>query len=171
MLISLEGIQKCLAKLKRDKGSRQPWAAEIVDQVTVERIDTTATCPSIEYKIKVQDWMLNINRVMHGGCVATIVDNLVTWSSIADPKLWERCNDIYELYRIHGLEMGKLRNLSISYLRPIPQNSTVVLIAKIHSRTKRSIVLTFKIIDPITKKEYVVGVHDQAKRSFVPSNL
>lgn len=67
MLISLEGIQKCLAKLKRDKGSRQPWAAEIVDQVTVERIDTTATCPSIEYKIKVQDWMLNINRVMHGG--------------------------------------------------------------------------------------------------------
>jgi hypothetical protein len=171
MIVSLEEVKKCFRIAKRDKRLRQPWMGEIVEVTSVEAVDTTETCPSIEYRIKVKDWMLNMYGVVHGGCVATIVDGFVTWASIVDPKLWRRCKTLPEVRKTHAMEMGKLRNFSISYLRPIPRNTTIALIATIHNNTPRSITLSFKIIDPATKKHYVVGTHDQAKKPFATSKL
>lgn len=164
MDITLEKIQQCLTDLQQSEDKQQPWLGEIVSSIRVEAIDPTR--PSIEYRLDVQEWMLNHFGVVHGGCVATIVDNLVTFSSIADPRLWNSCNDFKELTKKFYSELGKLRNLSISYLRPIPRKTTIALVAEIQSNTSRATVVTFKLIDPITKTQYAVGTHDQAKVTF-----
>lgn len=144
-------------------GRSESWGGEFIHMTRIESVNTDEVAPSIEFRLETKDWMNNLMGAVHGGCATTMVDNISTWAIIGDPKYWKNGETSDEALQTVSREFGVSRNLNLTFVRPIPLNAEIAVIVKVQSNTRRTTHLTFEIIDPKTKKQYVLGTHDKAK--------
>jgi acyl-coenzyme A thioesterase PaaI-like protein len=101
--------------------------------------------------------------IVHGGCIATIIDNLSTQALMVDPRYWEGAKSDEEAYFRAIKELGVSRNLSIQYIQAIPSEAEFVVETILESNTKRNIYLTCRLYDAETGKLYCTATHDKVK--------
>ncbi|KAA8916537.1 hypothetical protein TRICI_001400 [Trichomonascus ciferrii] len=160
--VSLDQVREVFSYLQvpaRDTS----WGGDFVKMARVESVDVNEVCPVIEFHIETKEWMNNMMGFVHGGCATTMADNISTWAIMADPRYWKKSSEGSDVLAAITNDFGVSRNLNLTFVRPIPLNSTIAFVVKVQSNTKRYTHLTFEIIDPKTKKQYVLGTHDKAK--------
>lgn len=64
------------------------------------------------FRYKFHPWMLNCNNVMHGGCVALLMDSSMGWLSSAYPEQIQTTPSV---------------SIQITYLNPIPLSDYIVV--------------------------------------------
>lgn len=87
----------------------------------------------VSYRLTVEPSMANILGNLHGGCAATLVDNLSTtilWG-VSSPGLFE--------------SGGVSRNLNLTYLRPVPVGADIRIICEVVQLGKRLALLRVEI--------------------------
>lgn len=160
--VSLDQVRELFSYFQVPKKGMS-WGGDFLQMARIEAVDVNDVCPTIEFHIETKEWMNNMMGFVHGGCATTMADNISTWAIIADPRYWKDGNDTSDVLAAVTQEFGVSRNLNLTFVRPIPLDTTIAFVIKVQSNTKRYTHLTFEIIDPKTKKQYVLGTHDKAK--------
>ncbi|KAL1992123.1 hypothetical protein VTN49DRAFT_4155 [Thermomyces lanuginosus] len=87
----------------------------------------------VTYRLTVEPSMTNLLGNLHGGCAATLIDNLSTtilWG-VSSPGLFE--------------SGGVSRNLNLTYLRPVPVGADIRIICEVVQLGKRLALLRSEI--------------------------
>lgn len=81
---------------------------------------------TITIEFPVLEWELNSNNVMHGGIIATVFDEAL---------------GIFANYISQG-KRAVTSNISVNFLKPVPQNDSLLITAKLTSSGRKLITLT-----------------------------
>lgn len=103
-----------------------PLAAEVTGRRTAR----------ITWSFPVEPWMCNAAGNIHGGAVASIFDNLTSFSiaAVSEPGFWETG--------------GVSRTLSCTYLRPAPRGATMTLVVEVVHAGRTLMTLAGRMLDP-----------------------
>lgn len=126
-------------------------------------VDSEGT-PTVIFELYTDAWMRNGHDIVHGGCLATIVDFYTTLALPAEPSYWsnpEKGPKEEEITKV-VMEMGVSRALSVQFIQAVPINTTVYVVSKLVSNTKRNIYFTCTIKDK-DGRVLVTGTHDKVK--------
>lgn len=119
--------------------------------------------PTVIFELFTDPWMRNGHDIVHGGCLSTIVDFYTTLSMAAESSYWQNPEQpsVDEIMNVVG-QMGVSRALSVQFIQAVPINTTVYVVSKLISNTKRNIYFTCIIKDK-SGKVLVTGTHDKVK--------
>lgn len=106
--------------------------------------------------------------IVHGGCIATFIDNLTTYVLVVDPRYWEKTQSDEAAYMAAVREFGVTRNLNVQYIQAIPSEAEFVVETVLESNTPRNIYLTCRVYDAHSGKLYCTATHDKVK--LLPKN-
>lgn len=156
-----------LAIARKSSGNGQnDYADDMTRFSTVRSAGRTAAPLNkiwIALNVKAQPHWTNKMGIVHGGCIATVIDNLTTQALGVDPRYWEGAATDEEAYYRAVREFGVTRNLNVQYIQAIPSQAEFVLETVLESNTKRNIYLTARLYDAETGKLYCIATHDKVK--------
>ncbi|KAB8073795.1 HotDog domain-containing protein [Aspergillus leporis] len=104
----------------------------------------------VSFLFKVIPKICNAMGTLHGGCAATLIDNLSTTILLGVSKPGQ--------FSMGGVS----RNLRVTYLRPVPRDLEVRLVCEVIHMGKRLALLRAEISRADTGDVCVVGEHEKA---------
>lgn len=119
--------------------------------------------PTVTFKVHTNQEWRNGHDIVHGGCLATIVDFYTSLAMAGDPNNWSSDQPSDQEFGQFLRSMGVSRNLQAQYVQAAPINADVIVKCKVLSNTKRNAYLQCFIFDQ-KGKLLVVGMHDKAKQ-------
>ncbi|KAL2012605.1 hypothetical protein VTN00DRAFT_130 [Thermoascus crustaceus] len=106
--------------------------------------------PRVSYLLNVTSDLCNRMGNLHGGCAATLIDNLSTTILVGISRPG------------HFSLGGVSRNLKVTYLRPVPQDIAIRIICEMVHAGKRLALLRAEIRRADNNDICVVGEHEKA---------
>ncbi len=97
---------------------------KIGETIPPEIISCDYASKTAVFRYKFHPWMLNCNNVMHGGCVALLMDSSMGWLSSAYPE---------------EIQITPSVSIQITYLNPIPLSEHIMVNVKLNAVKSRLI--------------------------------
>ncbi|KAF5094988.1 hypothetical protein D0Z00_003317 [Geotrichum galactomycetum] len=154
------------------------FALDAMEQVKVvgarlrskDEKDPSVPSATVIFEITCANNVLNPMGSMHGGCVATLYDNLSTYSVSVLQQYWEEFDPEKENLETYALkfinkvqpDMGVSRQLQVIYLRALVPGQKVFLEVNLVSSSKRYATYTARMYDG-QGRVYSTMTHDKAK--------
>lgn len=167
-------------KFYHDVNKNNGFATEAMEQAKVvdaklrskHEKDPSVPSATVIFEITCADNVLNPMGSMHGGCVATLYDNLSTYSVAVLDKYWDDFNPTKEKIEDYALkfiskvqpDMGVSRQLQVIYLRALVPGQKVYMEVNLVSSSKRFATYTARMYDD-QGRVYSTMTHDKAKTS------
>lgn len=132
--------------------------------------DPSVPSATVIFEITCANNVLNPMGSMHGGCVATLYDNLSTYSVAVLEKYWDEfdpAKENLENYSVKFInkvqpDMGVSRQLQVIYLRALVPGQKVFMEVNLVSSSKRFATYTARMYDE-QGRVYSTMTHDKAK--------
>jgi uncharacterized protein (TIGR00369 family) len=112
--------------------------------------------PKATFGLQIKREMCNFTGNLHGGCAATIIDDITTLIVLAISR-----DDFYQ-------QGGVSRNLSTTYFRPIPVDTHVKIVCEVVDAGKRLVKLRAGIYRADTGKLCVHGENEKSNSDQRP---
>jgi acyl-coenzyme A thioesterase PaaI-like protein len=115
----------------------------------------------VTFRVHTEPWMKNGHDIVHGGCIATIVDWLTSLGVVAHKKFWPSEETTTEQALLaYGQVPAVSRHISVQYIKAVPLNKDILVECTIESNTKRYSYINCRILDD-EGNLYVTGSHDR----------
>lgn len=137
------------------------FSGPFYDHVKCTKVYENQGFTVVEFELPTAHWMRNGLDIVHGGCLATIVDDFSSVAMAADPKAYASDTPTEDEITHVIRTLGVSRNLQMQYVQAAPLDATLTVRCTLIANTKRNALIDVQVLH--NGRLLVSASHDKSK--------